>query len=398
MTTEDRERRLVLILACVQFTHIMDFMVLMPLGPQLMRVMGIGPREFSFLVVAYTGSAAVASFLTAMFIDRFDRKRALVFLYTGFALATLLCGMASGYGQLLAGRLLAGAFGGVCGAAVFAVIGDAVPPARRGAATGTVSTAFSFSAIAGVPVGLFLASLFGWRAPFVSLVAIALLILAGIVRYVPSMHGHLDASGRHTSAFDRLKSILREPNHRWALALPATMVFGGFSVIPFLSPYAVANVGLLETDLPWIYFFGGLATAFTSRRIGRICDQRGKRETFAIVAALSIVPVLLLTNFPPAPVWAMVACTTLFMIFVSGRTVPAMALVTASAQPRVRGGLMSLNASLQHLSSGLASLSAGMIVGRSESGALTHYWVVGLIAVATTVLAVGISRRIKSVS
>jgi predicted MFS family arabinose efflux permease len=398
MTTDEGERRLVWILACVQFTHIMDFMVLMPLGPQLMRVMSIGPREFSFLVVAYTGSASLASFLTALYIDRFDRKRALIFLYTGFALATLLCGMATGYAQLLTGRLLAGAFGGVCGAAVFAVIGDAVPMARRGTATGVISTAFSVSAIAGVPVGLFLASLSGWRAPFLFLVAVALVILAGIVRYVPAMHGHLDASMRDASALDRLKSIVRDPNHRWALALPATMVFGGFSVIPFLSPYAVANVGLQEADLPWIYFFGGLATAFTSRRIGRICDRYGKRETFAVVAALSIVPVLMLTNFPPAPVWAMVACTTLFMIFVSGRTVPAMALVTASAEPRVRGGLMSLNSSLQHLSSGLASLGAGLIVGRSPSGALTNYWVVGLIAVATTVLAVGISRRIKAVS
>jgi predicted MFS family arabinose efflux permease len=398
MTTAGNERRLILILAGVQFTNIMDFMVLMPLGPQLMRVMHVGPREFSFLVAAYTLSASAASFLTALHIDRFDRKRALLVLYTGFALSNLLCGLATGYAALLAGRLLAGAFGGVCGAAVFAVIGDAVPQERRGSATGTVSTAFAISAVAGVPAGLFLAAAFGWRAPFLFLVMLSSVILVGIVRLVPPMHGHVDASNPDASPLHRVRNILRDANHRWALALPATMVFGGFSVIPFLSPYAVANVGLRETDLPYIYFFGGLATAFTSRYIGRLSDRHGKRETFAMVAGLSILPILVVTNLPPAPVWVLVACTTMFTVFISGRVVPAMALVTASAQPRVRGGLMSFNSALQHLSSGLASLSAGRIIGQTETGALTRYWVVGLIAVVCTLVAIGISRRIKPVS
>jgi predicted MFS family arabinose efflux permease len=398
MTPRADEHRLVLILAGVQFTNIMDFMVLMPLGPQLMRVLHIGPGEFSFLVAAYTLSASAAAFLTGLYIDRFDRKRALILLYTGFALSTLLCGLATGYATLLAGRLLAGTFGGVCGAAVFAVIGDAVPAERRGSATGTVSTAFAISAIAGVPTGLFLATAFSWRAPFLLLAVLSVLILAGIVRLVPTMRGHVDASSGDAGPLHRSRSILRDANHRWALALPATMVFGGFSVIPFLSPYAVANVGLKEADLPYIYFFGGLATAFTSRYIGRISDRHGKRETFAAVAGLSVIPILIITNLPPVPVWALVACTTLFTVLISGRVVPAMALVTASAQPRVRGGLMSFNSALQHLSSGLASLSAGRIIGQAETGALTRYWAVGLIAVACTLLAIGISRRIKAVS
>ena len=398
MTTATNEGLLIFILACVQFTNIMDFMVLMPLGPQLMRVMHISPLEFSSLVAAYTLSASTASFLAALYIDRFDRKRALSFLYTGFALSTLLCGLATDYAALLTARLLAGAFGGVCSAAVFAVIGDAIPPERRGSATGTVSMAFSISAIAGVPAGLFLATAFDWRAPFLSLVALSLLVLIGIVNLIPPMHAHMHAETSDASPLHRAKNILGNANHRWALALPATMVFGGFSVIPFLSPYAVANVGLKETDLPYIYFFGGLATAFTSRYIGRLSDRHGKRETFAIIAGLSIIPILIITNLPPAPVWLLVICSTLFTIFISGRVVPAMALVTASAQPRVRGGLMSFNSALQHLSSGLGSLSAGRIIGQAETGALTRYWVVGLIAVACTLLAIAISRRIKAVS
>lgn len=392
------ERVLIFLLACVQFTHIMDFMVLMPLGPQLMRVMQISAREFSFLVAAYTLSAAAASLVTAFYIDRFDRKRALLFLYGGFMLSTLFCGLATHYPALLAARLLAGGFGGVCGAAVYSIIGDAIPPERRGAAMGTVMSAFAISATAGVPTGLFFANLFGWRAPFWALSVASLLILIALYKRVPSLRAHVFSAKASSRVTDRARAVFSSANHRWALALPATMVFGGFSVIPFLSPYAVSNVGLRESQLPYIYLFGGLATAFTSRWIGRWADRRGKRETFAAVAALSIIPILIITNLPPSPAWLLVACTTLFTILVSGRMVPAMTLVTSSAQPSVRGGLMSFSSALQHLSSGLAALSAGWIIGRTPTGLLTRYWLVGLIAVLSTLVAIGVSRRIKAVS
>ena len=392
------ERLLVMTLAGVQFTHIMDFMVLMPLGPQLMRVMHISPREFGFLVAAYTLSASVAAFTMALFIDRFDRRHALLFLYAGFVVSTLLCGLAPGYDSLLAARAFAGAFGGVAGAAVYSIIGDAIPPERRGAATGAVMTAFSISAIAGVPIGLFLATLLTWRAPFLFLVLVSSLILIGVWRLVPPVRAHLKHAVGPSRPWQQARALFADPNHRRALALPATLVFGGFCVIPFLSPYAVSNVGLTEGDLPTIYLFGGLATAFTSRWIGRLCDRYGKREVFAVVAGVSIIPLLVLTNLPPVPVWAMLLTTTSFMIFISGRFVPAMALVTSSAQPRMRGSLLSFSAALQHLSSGLASLCGGFLIGHAATGALTHYWLVGLIAAGCTLLAIQIAWRIKPVS
>jgi predicted MFS family arabinose efflux permease len=176
------------------------------------------------------------------------------------------------------------------------------------------------------------------------------------------------------------------------------LVFGGFSVIPFLSPYAVSNVGLKESELPYIYFFGGMATVFTSRYIGRLSDRHGKREIFAIAALISVLPFLTVTNLPPVPLWLMLCSSTLFFIFVSGRFVPAMALVSSSAQPSMRGSLMSFSSALQHLSSGLASVCGGFIVGHTHTGALTRYWVVGLIAVACTLAAIRIAWRIKPVS
>ncbi|MSQ58894.1 MAG: MFS transporter [Betaproteobacteria bacterium] len=392
------ERLLVVILASVQFTHIMDFMVLMPLGPQLMRVLHIGAREFGFLVAAYTLSAALSALLTAFYIDRFDRKRALLFLYAGFVVSTLLCGFAAGYGTLLAARIVAGAFGGVAGAVVHAILGDAIPQERRGAATGAVMSAFSIAAVAGVPTGLFLANQFQWRAPFLFLAAVSSLVLFGVWRTVPQMRAHMREGRSATKALQQMRTVFADANHRRALALPAMLVFGGFSVIPFLSPYAVSNVGIKESDLPYIYFFGGLATAFTSRFIGRLSDRHGKREVFAVVAILSLIPLVTVTNLPPVPLWLMLCSSTLFFIFVSGRFVPAMALVNASAQPSMRGSLMSFNTALQHFSSGLASLCGGFIVCHTDTGALTRYWVVGLIAVACTLAGIRIAWGIRPVS
>lgn len=392
------ERLLVLLLAGVQFTHIMDFMVLMPLGPQLMRVVRITPGEFSLLVSAYTLSAAAAAFLMALFIDRFDRRHALLFLYAGFVVSTLMCGLAPDFNSLLLARIFAGAFGGVAGAAVHAIIGDVVPPERRGSATGTVSTAFSFAAVAGVPVGLYLAALFNWRAPFLFLVVASTLLWIAIWRMAPSLRGHVQTDRKPHSPWRQLAAVFGDANHRRALALPAVLVFGGFSVIPMLSPYAVRNVGVSEADLGTMYFFGGLATAFTSRWIGRLSDRHGKRQVFAVVAGLSTIPFLVATNLPPVPLWGLLCSSTLFFILVSGRFVPAMALVNGGAQPGMRGSLMSFSQALQHLSSGLAALCAGAIVGYTAQGTLTHYWVMGLIAVASTLVAVVISRKIRAVS
>lgn len=396
--TQLNERLLVLLLAGVQFTHIMDFMVLMPLGPQLMRVLHITPREFALLVSAYTLTAALSAFLMALFIDRFDRRHALLFLYAGFVISTLFCGLAPGFGALLAARAFAGAFGGVAGAAVQAIIGDVVPPERRGGAIGTVAIGFSVAAVAGVPTGLYLATLTNWRAPFLFLVVVASMLLVALWWVLPPLSTHVRRDRPHHSPLRQLRAVFGDANHRRALALPATLVFGGFSVIPLLSPYAVGNVGLKESDLAYIYLFGGLATAFTSRYIGRLADRHGKREVFALVAGLSIIPIVLSTNMPPVPVWLLICVSTLFFILVSGRFVPAMALVNGGAQPGMRGSLMSFNQALQHLSSGVAALCAGSIVGYTAGGALTGYWIVGLIAVATTLAAIRVAWKIRAVS
>ena len=392
-----REGLLIFLLAAIQFTHMMDFVIMMPLGPQLMRVFNITPQEFGLLVSAYTFSAAVAGFLSALVIDRFDRKHALLGLYLGFALGTLACAMAPSFGLLLAARVVAGAFGGVLGALILAIIGDAIPEQRRGAATGQVMAAFSVASIAGIPVGLYLASVTSWHAPFYLLAGLSFVVLLVGTFFLPAMRGHLSSATRE-SPFLVIGDILRRQNLRWAMALTVTLTMAGFFVVPFISPYMVANVGFEEAELSYIYLFGGLATVFTSQWAGRLADRHGKKRIFAGSAVLSLLPILAITNLPPVPHYVALIVTTFFFILFGARFVPAMALITSTVEPKLRGSFMSINSSVQQLSAGLASFGAGLIVQESASGRLLHFSWVGLVACAITLAAVWVVPHLKQVS
>jgi len=388
---------LLLVLAAIQFTNIMDFVIMMPLGPQLMRVMLISPQQFGLLVSAYTLTAAVAALAVAFYTDRYDRRKALLFLYGGFVISTLLCGIAPGYGSLLAARAFAGAFGGVAGASVHSIIGDAIPEQRRGAATGMIMSAFALSSIIGVPIGLVLAVHFSWRAPFLFLFIVSTLVLILTWKIIPPMRGHI-VEGESHRPLVQMKAVLGTANHLRAFVFMFALMFAGFPVIPFIAPYMVANVGLKETDLPYLYFFSGLATVFSSRYIGKLADRHGKRQMFTLIGLISIAPLLITTNLRPVPVWVAISASVIFMVFVSGRFVPAMALVISSVEPRLRGGFMSINSAIQQLGMGAASLLAGTIIGHGAGGSLTRYWLAGLIAVGATLLAIALAWRVKPVS
>ena len=384
------------LLSAVQFTHIMDFVIMMPLGPQLMRVFAISPSQFGFLVSAYTFAASVSGFISAFFIDRLDRKTAMVALYGGFAISTLGCAVAPTFGLLLTARVVAGFFGGVLSALVLAIIGDAVPEHRRGRATGKVMAAFSVASVAGIPVGLFLASKTSWHAPFFMLAAMSFLVLVALWQFLPSMRGHL--SRVKAQPLTILKGFAADRNLLLALALMVVLTFSSFLVIPFMSPYMVANVGFAELDLSYIYFFGGLATVVTSQWAGRLADRFGKARVFAISALLLILPTLAITNLPPVTKVVAFTVTTIFFIFNGARFVPAMAMVTSSVQPQQRGSFMSFSSAVQNLASGAASFVGGLVIQKSLSGQLHHFWVLGIAASVGSLVCVLISRYLKVVS
>ena len=388
-----REWMLLFMLAAVQFCHIMDFVIVMPLGPQLMRAFAITPAQFGLIVSAYTFSAAASGLLAAFFMDRFDRKTALLGLLAGFGVGTLACAIAPTYGFLLLARIMAGAFGGVLAAVVFAIVGDEIPPARRGFAMGIVTSGFSAASVLGLPVGLFLAARSSWHSPFFLLVGLTAVVLAVGAMTLPSMRMHMAAE--RASPLAEVTAVVREPRHLRAFALMVAMMFGGFTLTPFLSPYLVSNVGLGEVDLSYVYLFGGLTTLLAGPLSGRLADRYGHARIFVVMALLSLVPILAVSHLPRVPLWMALVVTSVMMAGFSARMVPAIALITGSVEPRRRGGFMSVNSSVQQMSAGLASMAAGQIVGGSEATGITHFGTVGWVAAACTVAAVPLALRLR---
>ena len=394
-----RERVLLLTLAGIQFAHILDFMVMMPLGPILMRELAIDAHQFGLLVSAYTFTAALAGVPMAVLADRFERKRLLLVMFALFALATLACGLAGDFATLLAARATAGAFGGVLGSMVYTIVGDLVPFERRGRASGTIMSAFSLSTVAGVPLSLFLANQFGWRFPFFLIAALALPLLWLGLRQLPQLRGHLPTAvaseAERAHPFAAIGAVLADANHLRAYAFMALAIFSGFTVIPYITIYATANVGIAQADIPYLYLAGGCATFFTSRWIGRRTDAWGKLRAYRRVALLSLLPLFALTHLPPVPLWLMIACTTLFFVLVPGRMVPVMAIMTSAAQPRLRGTFLAVNASVQNLCSGLAAYLGGALIALDAQGRVVGYGRVGLLAMGMTLLAMLLAGSIR---
>lgn len=389
-----RERWLLLALAGVQFTHIVDFMVMMPLGPQLTRLFAISDAQFGLLVSAYTLSAGASGLLAVTYIDRFERKRLLLGLYAGFALATLACGLAPSYALLMAARIAAGAFGGVLGALVQTMVADAVPFERRGRAMGVVMSSFALSTVAGVPASLWLAQQFDWHAPFVAIAALSAGIWAMSLRVLPRLDGHLQAQ-RGVSALSALGRVLAEPNHWTAFALSAMVMGASFVIIPYITLYGTANVGIAEADVPTIYLVGGVATFFTARLWGVLADRFGKRQVFQALALVAVVPMMTLTHLGPVPLWVMVIVTTGFFVFVSGRNVPGMALISAAARPELRGSFLSLNGSVQSAAMGVAALVGGLLISRDAHGHVAGYGNAGWVALGCSVAALWLASRLR---
>lgn len=390
-----KERLLIFVLAAIQFTHIMDFMIMMPLGPQLMRLFNINPTQFGLIVSAYTFSAGVSGFLGAFLIDRFDRKKAVQFMYLGFTVGTIACALAPNYMLLVLARALAGMFGGVMSALILSIVGDTFTYERRASAMGAVMAAFSFASVLGVPFGLYLANTFSWHAPFFFIGGLGVIVFVLITLVIPQMNAHVKKDIKPSSPIQVITNITSNPNQLRALLFMVLLMFGQFSIIPFISPYMVKNVGFTEHQLMYIYLIGGGLTIFTSPLIGKMADKYGKPKVFTIFAILTVIPLFLITNMPQIAIgWALVV-TSMFFVTVGGRMIPAMTMITSTVKPQNRGSFMSINSSVQQLSASLASFIAGAIVMENANGKIDYYNIVGYIAIAAGIIAVYVGRGLK---
>ncbi len=395
--TPRRELWLLVTLAGIQFTNIVDFMIMMPLGPMLTQLFAISDAQFGLLVSAYTFAAGASGLAAAGYVDRFGRKRLLLTLYSLFALATLACALAPSYATLMAARVACGLFGGVLSALSQTIVGDVVAFERRGRAMAVVMSSFSLATVAGVPTGLWLAARYGWHTPFWVLALVCALLALFAARTLPRLDGHLHnpADGRaRVSTATMLSQVLSDRNHQKALLFTACVMGAGFMVIPYITIFSTTNLGLSVAQVPLIYFVGGVATLITARLFGRMTDARGKVPSFRLLATLVMVPLLGLTLLPRVPLWQLLVVTTLFFVVMSGRMIPSMAIITSAAHPRARGAFMSINGAVQSGAMGLASLVGGLIIGRDAAGQVTHYWVAALIGCALTLTSVWLVGRL----
>jgi predicted MFS family arabinose efflux permease len=388
------ERLVLLVLAAVQFTTLIDFMIVMPLGPQLQTALNLDPEQFSRIVSSYTFAAGAAGLITSALVDRFDRRKAFLAMFSGFLIGTLCCALAPTYRLLLAARVVTGACGGIVGGMSMAIIGDLFPEDRRGRATSALMTGFALASVAGVPFGLELGNRFGWHIPFIALVALGAPVLVLAIKALPPLRGHL---GRpHTAPWKSLRETFAEPNHLNAFALTVTLMVGSFTVVPFISTYLVANVGMTNEQLPMIYIAGGALTLIASPPIGRWADRYGKLRMYRLIAPLSALMLLIITHLPPTYAIVAAAAVGLLMVFNAGRMIAAQAMITSSVAPHRRGGFLSANASVQHIATGLGTSLGGRILSQATpTSPLLHYGTVGWIACATTLATLWLAGRIR---
>lgn len=392
-----KERIILFILACLNFTHILDFMIMMPLGNYLMPYFRMSTQLFSWTVAAYPVTACLSGLVAAFYVDRFDRKKVLLFAYGGFIIGTISCGIAPGPGFLMAARVLTGLFGGLIGAQVLSIIADIFPYEKRGQAMGTIFMAFSVASIAGVPFSLYLASLISWHAPFIFIGLLGVGLLPFIVRFLPPMKAHLAATSDVPYKPDVarvLGDIIRNKPQLTALCMAGFLMMGHFMIIPFINPYMEFNKGFSKTQTPLIYMIGGSFTLVSSFIIGKLSDKYGKFRIFTICLFCSLVPVFFITDMPAIPFVSVLAIFAIWFVFSSGRNIPAQAMITTVVNPAQRGQFMSFISSFQQLFTGLASIIAGMIVVEGANGQIQRYNWVGYLSITIVAGTFFIARRL----
>jgi predicted MFS family arabinose efflux permease len=332
--------------------------------------------------------------LAASFVDRFERKRLLLVLYVLFALTTLGCALAPTYGMLMLARVAAGVFGGILSAMTQTIIGDVIPFARRGRATGLVMMSFSLATVVGVPSGLFLANHAGWHSSFIA-IAMACAVVGLLASWsLPRLDKHV-ATARGQNLSFAIRGVWADSNHRRALAMSFAMMFAAFTVIPYITIYLQANQILLPTEIPFIYLSGGIVTLLSARWIGMLTDRVGKRQMFQRMLLVSMVPMTLTTLMQPMALpWVLLVSASLFFCM-NARMIPGMALLTSAAQPQFRGAFMSLNGAVQSVSIGIATWVGGLLIQRNPQGQVTHYWLCALAGVAASVVAYWLAQRVK---
>lgn len=382
------------LLAITQFTVVLDFMVMSPLGDILMKSLVISPKQFGIAVSSYAFSAGISGLLAAGFADKYDRKKLLVFFYLGFIVGTFLCGIAQTYETLVAARIFTGIFGGVMGSISMAIITDIFELNQRGRVMGIVQMGFAASQVLGIPVGLYFANLWGWHAPFMMIVILAIIIIVVLIAKLKPVDEHLKIKSER-NVLAHFRHVLLLKNYRIAFLSTALLSIGGYLMMPFGSAFAVNNLGVLQSQLPIIFMFTGVSSLIVMPLVGKLSDKYNKFKIFVYGSIWALVFILIYTNLGVTPLWIICILNILLFMGIMSRMIPATTLTSAIPNMQDRGAFMSINASLQQMAGGLATLLAGLIIVQKDAHSpLENYPILGLIGAVVMIIAIWFIYRV----
>ena len=382
------------IIALIQFSVVVDFMVLSPLGTFVMEDLSLQPNQFSLVVSGYAFSAFVSAIATAGFADRFDRKKMLVFFFSGFILGTLFCALSTSYWTLLLARVITGLFGGVISSISYAIITDLFAVNQRGRVMGFVQMAFGISQIVGIPLGLYLTQLVDWHLPFYVIVGFALCLLVTILLVMKPVRGHLQAATDRPKALDHFLHIFKTKRYLNGFLATALLTTGGYMLMPFGSDFAVQNLKLTPEQLPLLYMATGIFTFMTGPLAGILSDKFGRFSLFISGTIISMIIVLTYTRLGASDLWLVIVLNIVLFVGITFRIVPAQTMMTQIPAAEDRGAFMSINSAVQQLSGGIASTIAGMIVYKSADGSIQNYPVLGMVVAVTMIIAMLLMGRV----
>lgn len=392
------QKIVIALLALTQFTVVLDFMVMSPLGDLLMKSMTITPTQFGLVVSSYAFSAGVSGLLTAGFADRYDRKKLLLFFYIGFIVGTLFCGLATTYEAIIAARIITGLFGGVIGSISMAIITDIFTLQQRGRVMGVVQMGFGASQVLGIPISLYLANIWGWKSPFIMIVGLSTILALVIMQAMKPVTKHLELQSDR-NAISHLWHTVAKRHYRIGFLATALLSIGGFMMMPFGSVYAINNLKVTPHQLPLIFMVSGIGSLIIMPMIGRLSDKVDKFKLFTVASVWMVIMILIYTNLPPIPLWMIIILNVMMMMGIMSRMIPATTLTTAIPVMQDRGAFMSINASLQQIAGGLASFGAGMIVYQKDNfSPLEHYNTLGIVASVISILCIYMIYRVSQLA
>ncbi|MDF3819688.1 MFS transporter [Leptospira sp. 96542] len=384
------------LLAFLQFTVVLDFMILSPLGVLVMKELTITTKEFGFVVSAYAFSAGVSGVLAAGFADRFDRKKMLLFFYIGFVIGTFLCGIGNSYLFLLSVRIFTGLFAGVLSSISFAIVADLFPLQVRGRVMGFIMTAFAASQVLGLPIGIYISNLWGWQSPFLMIAAFSGVVGFLIYFFLKPLNAHLDDK-MEKQAFLHLLKTISQPRYFPAFIVTTLLATGGFMLMPFGSAFSVHNLGVHLEDLPTVYMVTGMVSIIGGPIMGRLSDSIGKYNMFVIASGFAAITILYFTRLQITPLPIVILLNSILFVFIAARMISANAMTSAVPELHDRGAFMAISSSIQQLSGGIAASAAGFIVVQTESGYLERYDILGYVVATAIVITIVLMYNVNQI-